>query len=119
MGKPTGNGFGKVTNLFDAMLETLKEEQDNDDDHEKEHYDQQIDTSDNEKNALERSISGVEGVIADIRSRLQILHRRVQLRRLRPGSVQLPSARMIMPSTRLSWHLALPPRRCSHSPRTA
>ena len=43
------DGFGKVTKLVDAMIETLKEEQGDDDDHKKEHDELQFDTADDTK----------------------------------------------------------------------
>merc|ERR1719189_3499995 len=55
-GKQTGNGFGKVIKLIDAMVETLKQEQD-DDAHKKEYCAAQFDVSDDAKKSLERTIA--------------------------------------------------------------
>merc|ERR1719400_2117104 len=62
-GKQTGNGFGKVIKLIDAMVETLKQEQD-DDAHKKEYCAEQFDVSDDTKKSLERTIANEGASIA-------------------------------------------------------
>jgi len=57
-------GFDKVIKMIDGMLETLKQEQ-LDDDNKKEYCAKQFDTSDDKKKSLEHSLSDLETVIAE------------------------------------------------------
>merc|ERR1719433_2436252 len=62
-GKQTASGFGKVIKLIDAMVGTLKTEQD-DDVHKKEYCGKQFDVSDDSKKALERTVANEESAVA-------------------------------------------------------
>merc|ERR1719171_821555 len=57
-------GFGKVIEMIDAMVATLKTEQ-QDDDHKKEYCAKQFDLADDKKKGLERSKADLETVIED------------------------------------------------------
>merc|ERR1719245_2196360 len=58
-------GFEKVTKMIDAMIETLKKEQTDDDD-KKEYCVAQFDSADGKKKALERSVSDLGTAIESI-----------------------------------------------------
>jgi len=62
--KGKGAGFQKVTQMIDAMIDTLKNEQ-LDDDHKKEYCATQFDSADDKKKNLERAVSDAEAAIAD------------------------------------------------------
>merc|ERR1719410_2832766 len=57
------NGFGKIISMIESMVSTLKQEQ-KDDDNKKEYCALQLDSSDDKKKALERTIAGEENAIA-------------------------------------------------------
>jgi hypothetical protein len=59
-----GAGFQKVTQMIDAMIDTLKTEQ-LDDDHKKEYCATQFDSADDKKKNLDRAVSDAEAAIAD------------------------------------------------------
>jgi len=58
------NGFDKVIKMIDTMVGTLKEEQQHDE-HKKEHCNGQFDTADDKKKALERAASDADAAIAE------------------------------------------------------
>merc|ERR1719282_364852 len=62
-GAHSKNGFGKIVSMIDSMVNTLKQEQ-TDDDNKKEYCALQLDSSDDKKKALERTIAGEESSIA-------------------------------------------------------
>jgi len=57
-------GFGKVIQMIDTMIKTLSTEQ-TDDDHKKEYCGTQLDSSDDKKKSIERSVSDEETAIAN------------------------------------------------------
>merc|ERR1719440_487952 len=57
-------GFEKVIKLMDAMVVTLKKEQ-QDDDHKKEYCNAQLDIADDKKKELERLVADQEKTIAE------------------------------------------------------
>merc|ERR1712050_763211 len=65
-------GFDKVVKMIDDMVSILKAEQD-DDDHKKEYCAVQLDSSDDDKKALERKIAGEESAIASAKDALATL----------------------------------------------
>jgi hypothetical protein len=65
-------GFDKVITMIDAMVATLKKEQE-DDAHKKEYCDAQFDQSDDQKKALERSISDGKDAIMSAEADIQSL----------------------------------------------
>jgi len=75
-GKQTGNGFGKVIKLIDAMVETLKQEQD-DDAHKKEYCAEQFDVSDDTKKSLERTIANEGTAIASTQEAIATLSQEI------------------------------------------
>merc|ERR1711920_481418 len=62
-GAHSKNGFGKIVSMIESMVNTLKQEQ-TDDDNKKEYCALQLDSSDDKKKALERTIAGEENAIA-------------------------------------------------------
>merc|ERR1719282_1565439 len=62
-GAHSGNGFGKIISMIDSMVNTLKQEQ-TDDDNKKEYCALQLDSSDDKKKALERTVANEESSIA-------------------------------------------------------
>merc|ERR1740129_2313664 len=68
----TQGGFDKVIEMIDTMVAILKSEQD-DDDHKKEYCAIQLDTSDDQKKALERSVAGEEAAIAEAKEAIATL----------------------------------------------
>jgi len=71
-GKQTASGFGKVIKLIDAMVGTLKTEQD-DDVHKKEYCVKQFDVSDDSKKALERTVANEESAVASTKEAIATL----------------------------------------------
>merc|ERR1719277_1704864 len=71
-GKQAGNSFGKVIKLIDAMVETLKQEQD-DDAHKKEYCAEQFDVSDDAKKSLERAIANEGAAVASTQEAIATL----------------------------------------------
>merc|ERR1719422_2763736 len=71
-GKQTGNGFGKVIKLIDAMVETLKQEQD-DDAHKKEYCAKQFDLSDDSKKSLERTVANEASAVESAKEAIATL----------------------------------------------
>jgi septal ring factor EnvC (AmiA/AmiB activator) len=64
-------GFEKVIKMIDEMVQTLKQEQD-DDDHKKEYCDKQFDLADDKKKSLERSVSDLETAIEDTKEGIAV-----------------------------------------------
>jgi chromosome segregation ATPase len=64
-------GFEKVIKMIDEMVQTLKQEQ-NDDDHKKEYCDAQFDLADDKKKSLERSVSDLETAIEDTKEGIAV-----------------------------------------------
>jgi len=62
-GKQTKKGFGKIVGRIDEMVTTLKQEQ-KDDDNKKEYCAAHLDSSDDKKKALERTVALEESAIA-------------------------------------------------------
>merc|ERR1712032_1046591 len=62
-GKQTTNGFEKVIKMIDAMVDTLKTEQE-DDAHKKEYCAKQFDAADDSKKSLERTVANEEMAVA-------------------------------------------------------
>merc|ERR1740129_548386 len=70
--KQTTSGFGKVIKLIDAMVDTLKTEQD-DDVHKKEYCVKQFDVSDDSKKALARTLANEESAVASTKEAIATL----------------------------------------------
>merc|ERR1719410_3169801 len=66
------NGFGKIISMIESMVSTLKQEQ-KDDDNKKEYCALQLDSSDDKKKALERTIAGEENAIAAANEAIAVL----------------------------------------------
>merc|ERR1719410_1394385 len=66
------DGFGKIIGMIDSMVNTLKQEQ-TDDDNKKEYCALQLDSSDDKKKALERAIAGEENAIAAASEAIAVL----------------------------------------------
>merc|ERR1719410_3040444 len=66
------DGFGKIIGMIDSMVNTLKQEQ-TDDDNKKEYCALQLDSSDDKKKALERTIAGEENAIAAANEAIAVL----------------------------------------------
>merc|ERR1740123_31747 len=62
-GTHSKEGFGKIISMIESMVNTLKQEQ-TEDDHKKEYCAVQLDSSDDKKKALERTIASEENAIA-------------------------------------------------------
>merc|ERR1719343_694533 len=71
-GKQTGSGFGKVTKLIDAMVETLKQEQD-DDTQKKEYCAKEFDSADDTKKSLERAVANEGAAVASTQEAIATL----------------------------------------------
>merc|ERR1711920_1069275 len=71
-GKQTAKGFGKVIKLIDAMVETLKTEQD-DDVNKKEYCAKQFDVADDSKKSLERTVANEEIAVASTKEAIATL----------------------------------------------
>merc|ERR1712113_367842 len=71
-GKQTTSGFGKVIKLIDAMVDTLKTEQE-DDAHKKEYCAKQFDVADDSKKSLERTIANEEMAVASTKEAMATL----------------------------------------------
>jgi septal ring factor EnvC (AmiA/AmiB activator) len=65
-------GFEKVIGMIDEMVETLKTEQ-LDDDHKKEYCAKELDSADDKKKALERSVSDLNTAIEDAKEGISAL----------------------------------------------
>merc|ERR1719265_1440068 len=65
-------GFEKVIKMIDEMVETLKQEQ-LDDDSKKEYCGKELDTSDDKKKELEKAVADLETTIADIEESIATL----------------------------------------------
>jgi len=71
-GKNTGSGFGKVVKLIDAMVGTLKQEQD-DDTQKKEYCAKEFDSSDDTKKSLERTVANEGAAVASTQEAIATL----------------------------------------------
>jgi len=72
----TSGGFGKVIKMIDDMVALLGKEQTDDDD-KKEYCAEQLDTSDDKKKGLERTISGQDSSIANAKEAIATLTKEI------------------------------------------